>query len=107
MNSMIKFLLDSGDPKEYREIAKLAKEHSSEIWGATTNPTLIAKTLKDRKLTQQEAFDLQKEIEQFIGVGNFFCCQNFTNSYFYFFEFLKSYRIHNLCLNPFSVILLY
>lgn len=59
---MTKFLLDSGDPKEYKEIAKLAKEHNSEIWGATTNPTLIAKNLAGKKFTQQEAFDLQKEI---------------------------------------------
>lgn len=59
---MTKLLLDSGDPKEYREIAKLAKDNNAEIWGATTNPTLIAKTLKDRKLTPKEAFDLQKEI---------------------------------------------
>jgi transaldolase len=59
---MTKFLLDSGDPKEYMEIAELAKKQNSEIWGATTNPTLIAKTLTGKKLTQDEAFKLQKEI---------------------------------------------
>ncbi len=59
---MTKFLLDSGDVQEYKEIAKLAKEKNSGLWGATTNPTLIAKTLKDRKLRQSEAFELQKEI---------------------------------------------
>lgn len=59
---MTKFLLDSGDPQEYKEIAKLAKSQKSQIWGATTNPTLIAKTLSGRKLTQKEAFEMQKEI---------------------------------------------
>jgi transaldolase len=59
---MTKFLLDSGDVKEYREISELAKKQNSEIWGATTNPTLIAKALAGKKLTQQEAFELQKEI---------------------------------------------
>lgn len=57
-----KFLLDSGDPDEYREIAKLAKDHGSELWGSTTNPTLIAKTILNKKFTQDEAFQLQKEI---------------------------------------------
>ncbi len=59
---MTKFLLDSGNPNEYREIANLAKQHSTEIWGATTNPTLIAKQLGGKKLTSQEAFNLQKQI---------------------------------------------
>lgn len=59
---MTKFLLDSGDPREYKEISKLAKSQKSEIWGATTNPSSIAKTLTGRKLTQNEAFELQKEI---------------------------------------------
>ncbi len=59
---MTRFLLDSGDIKEYEEIVQLAKAQSSELWGATTNPTLIAKTLTGKKLTQTEAFNLQKEI---------------------------------------------
>lgn len=57
-----KFLLDSGDPNEYREIAALAKKHGEELWGATTNPTLIAKKLSGKKVSQKEAFELQKEI---------------------------------------------
>lgn len=61
-----KFLLDSGDPQEYKQIAQLAKDNGSEIWGATTNPSLIAKNanskLLGKKLTQQEAFELQKDI---------------------------------------------
>ncbi len=59
---MTKFLLDSGDPDEYRDIATLAKQHGSEIWGATTNPSLIAKKLAGKKISQQEALDLQKQI---------------------------------------------
>lgn len=59
---MTKFLLDSGDPEEYREIQNLARKNNSEIWGATTNPTLVAKQLSNKKLTQKEAFDLQKQI---------------------------------------------
>lgn len=57
-----KFLLDSGDPDEFREIAKIAKDNQSELWGATTNPTLIAKKLAGKKVSQQEAFELQKQI---------------------------------------------
>lgn len=63
---MTRFILDSGDPKEYSTIAHLAKEQGSELWGGTTNPTLIAKSASQRlagkKLTQREAFELQKEI---------------------------------------------
>ena len=61
---MTKFLLDSGDPEEYKQIANLAKEKGSELWGSTTNPSLIAKKLASsgKKLTTQEAFALQKEI---------------------------------------------
>ncbi|MBI2442820.1 MAG: hypothetical protein HYV40_02845 [Candidatus Levybacteria bacterium] len=70
---MIKFLLDSGDPDEYREIAALVKERGKarlptpgtggqELWGATTNPTLIAKKLTGQKITRDEAFALQKKI---------------------------------------------
>lgn len=62
MNQMTRFLLDSGDTKEYREIAHLAKENGQELWGATTNPTLIAQNLGSQKLTQDEAFKLQKDI---------------------------------------------
>lgn len=59
---MTKFLLDSGDPIEYREISQLAKEKGSELWGATTNPSLIAKKLAGRKITQDEALAMQKEL---------------------------------------------
>lgn len=60
---MMRFLLDSGDPHEYREIAQLAKEHSHELWGSTTNPSLIAKKLAGQKVTFKDAFSkLQKEI---------------------------------------------
>lgn len=57
-----KFLLDSGDPDEYKAISKLAKEKGSELWGSTTNPSLIAKKLAGKKISQKQAFDLQKEI---------------------------------------------
>ncbi len=58
-----KFLLDSGDPVEYEEAQELARANNSEIWGSTTNPTLIAKKLAGQKVTQQEAFsNLQKQI---------------------------------------------
>lgn len=59
---MTKFLLDSGDPIEYREIAQLAKEKESELWGATTNPSLIAKKLAGKKVSQSEALQLQKDL---------------------------------------------
>ncbi|MDO8639804.1 MAG: transaldolase family protein [bacterium] len=59
---MTKFLLDSGDPNEYREISKIAKDSGSEIWGATTNPSLIAKKLAGQKITPEKAYKLQKEI---------------------------------------------
>lgn len=60
---MTKLLLDSGDPIEYREIAALAKEKNSELWGSTTNPSLIAKKLTGKKVPQEEAFSvLQKQI---------------------------------------------
>lgn len=61
---MTKFLLDSGDPQEYRDISLLAKERGSELWGSTTNPSLIAKKIaaSGKKLTPKEAFALQKEI---------------------------------------------
>lgn len=62
MNQSTKFLLDSGDPDEYKEIVKIAKDNGSEIWGATTNPSLIAKKLAGKKITQKEAFQLQKQI---------------------------------------------
>lgn len=60
--SMTKFLLDSGDPDEYIALAKLAKEHNSDLWGSTTNPSLIAKKLAGKKVSHKEAFDLQKHI---------------------------------------------
>jgi len=58
----MKFLLDSGDPDEYREIAALATEKGRELWGATTNPSLIAKKLAGQKISKDEAFALQKKI---------------------------------------------
>ncbi len=59
---MPQFLLDSGDPDEYRAIAALAREHNEVLFGATTNPTLIAKKLASTKVTQNKAFELQKQI---------------------------------------------
>ncbi len=59
---MTKFLLDSGDIREYKEIVALAKSQRSQIWGATTNPTLIARSLTGKKLTTKQAFEMQKEI---------------------------------------------
>lgn len=58
-----KFLLDSGDPNEYQTAQILAKSKGLEIWGATTNPSLIAKKLSGKKVTFNEAFSvLQREI---------------------------------------------
>ena len=59
---MTQYLLDSGDPNEYRSISTLAKEHHEVLFGATTNPTLIAKKLAGKKVSQDEAFELQKQI---------------------------------------------
>ena len=59
---MTQYLLDSGDPQEFQAIATLAKEHNEVLFGATTNPTLIAKKLAGKKVSQQEAFELQKQI---------------------------------------------
>ncbi|HVZ58844.1 MAG TPA: transaldolase family protein [Patescibacteria group bacterium] len=61
---MTRFILDSGNPEEYKQIIKLAKKHDQEIWGSTTNPSLIAKKLAEsgKKLTMGEAFALQKDI---------------------------------------------
>jgi transaldolase len=60
-----KFILDSGDLSEYRKIKDLAEKNDAQLWGATTNPSLIAKaaglTEKGKKFTQKEAFDFQKE----------------------------------------------
>lgn len=59
---MIQYLLDSGDPEEFKAIATLAKEHNEVLFGATTNPTLVAKKLAGKKVSQGEAFELQKQI---------------------------------------------
>lgn len=60
---MIKYLLDSGDPDEYRHVADLAKQKGEELWGSTTNPSLIAKKLAGQKATFEEAFfKLQKSL---------------------------------------------
>lgn len=55
------FLLDSGDPDEFKELAEIFKKNKAELWGATTNPTLIAKKV-NKKVTQDEALELQKQI---------------------------------------------
>ena len=61
-----KFILDSGDVKEYRDIAGLAAEKGSQLWGSTTNPSLIAKAageiLEGNKLSMDEAFEMQRKI---------------------------------------------
>lgn len=62
MEITTKFLLDSGDPDEYKDLVTFAKQKGGEIWGSTTNPSLIAKKLAGQKITQQEAFQLQKDI---------------------------------------------
>lgn len=61
---MTRFILDSGNPEEYKQVSKLAKDHNQEMWGGTTNPSLIAKKLSEqgKKLTMDEAFLLQKNI---------------------------------------------
>lgn len=56
------FLLDSGDPAEYREVASQAAKFDQKLWGSTTNPSLIAKKLTGKKVNLQEAFTFQKEI---------------------------------------------
>jgi len=62
METSTKFLLDSGNLEEYKELAKLASDNHSQLWGATTNPTLIAKNLSGQKVSEQEAFELQKKV---------------------------------------------
>src|SRR5579863_1224599 len=59
---MTKFLLDSGDPIEYRQIALIAKGIGSQLWGATTNPSLIAKKLAGQKISTEEALKMQKSL---------------------------------------------
>ncbi len=60
---MTKFLLDSGDPQEYRQTKKLLSEKGSELWGSTTNPSLIAKKLTGQKVSFDDAFyKLQRQI---------------------------------------------
>lgn len=61
---MTRLILDSGDPEEYKITAKIASDNNQELWGGTTNPSLIAKKLamKGKKLTRDEAFELQKDI---------------------------------------------
>ncbi len=56
------YLLDSGDPDEFREISGLAQKNNAVLWSATTNPTLIAKKLAGQKVSMEKAFQLQKEI---------------------------------------------
>jgi len=57
-----KFLLDSGNPDEYRKIKQFLHEQGSELWGSTTNPSLIAKQLAGHQITMDEAFIKQKEL---------------------------------------------
>ncbi|MDE2589610.1 MAG: hypothetical protein KGL95_08100 [Patescibacteria group bacterium] len=58
-----KFLLDSGDPQEYRQMKDLLATHGSELWGSTTNPSLIAKKLTGQKVSFDDAFSkLQRQI---------------------------------------------
>lgn len=61
---MTKFILDSGDPQEYKEASELFSSHNRSLWGSTTNPSLIAKKIatEQTKLTLNDAFSLQKEI---------------------------------------------
>lgn len=68
---MTQYLLDSGDPDEFRAISNLAKKHNEVLFGATTNPTLIAKKLAGRpsaslrvnkKVSMEEAFEMQRQI---------------------------------------------
>ncbi|MBP9719526.1 MAG: hypothetical protein KBD46_03575 [Candidatus Levybacteria bacterium] len=59
---MTKFLLDSGDPEEYKKLVRIAQNAGSQMWGSTTNPSLIAKKLAGKKLTVKEAFALQKDL---------------------------------------------
>lgn len=69
MGPSTKFLIDSGDPDEFREVRQLAEQQGSELWGATTNPTLVAKKLSGKKVTRDEAFELQKQIVlEIIGI---------------------------------------
>lgn len=58
----MKWLLDSGDPNEFREISDLLASKNEILWGATTNPSLIAKKLSGKKLTQKELYEQQKEL---------------------------------------------
>lgn len=66
MSISTRFILDSGDPDEYRAISILANSNGQKLWGGTTNPTLIAKSASRRiagqKFTDKEAFELQKKI---------------------------------------------
>lgn len=60
---MTKFILDSGNIEEYKEISQLMISKDQVLWGSTTNPSLIAKALNGKKATAQEAFSvLQKQI---------------------------------------------
>jgi len=58
---MTRFVLDSGDPDEYRELIPLFEKYGKNLWGSTTNPTLIAKKI-GKKLSQTEANELQKKL---------------------------------------------
>lgn len=61
---MTRFILDSGNPVEYRTAFDLFTNNDQKLWGSTTNPTLIAKKLSEqgKKLNTEDAFALQKNI---------------------------------------------
>lgn len=59
---MTKFILDSADLEEYHEAKKLLANKNLELWGATTNPTLIAGSLAKNKLSRKQAQNLQKKL---------------------------------------------
>lgn len=46
---MTKFILDSGDPKEYKEIAQLLKEKGSELWDQQPIQASLPKHLPAKK----------------------------------------------------------
>ncbi len=69
MNSITKLILDSGNPDEYRKIKDLAEKRGETLWGATTNPSLIAKNLMGKKVTRDEADRLHRQfVEEILSI---------------------------------------
>lgn len=62
MLTTIKYILDSGEVAEYKDLINQTKTVHEELWGGTTNPTLIAKKLTGKKCTPKESFMLQANI---------------------------------------------